>query len=63
MSQIRWIKGGTADKAFRSIVFRGREELLLVWTLTFLTFKIFYMHKKIKKTLEEMRKQSRIGLV
>ena len=37
---------------FRSSVFCGREELLLMWTLTFLTFEIFNMHKKIIKLKE-----------
>ena len=31
-------------RRFRSSVFCGREELLLVLTLTFLTFKTFYIH-------------------
>ena len=38
-------------RRFRSSVFCGREELLVVRTLTFLTFKIFYMHKNLNNTL------------
>lgn len=34
-------------RRFRSSVFCGREELSLVWTLTFLTFKTFYWHKNL----------------
>ena len=43
MSQSHSIKGGTADEAFQVQCFSGREELLLVWTLAFLTFKTFYI--------------------
>ena len=35
---------------FRSGVFCGREELLLLWTLTFSTFKGFYIHRDMYKT-------------
>ena len=41
---------GTTDDAFRSSVLCGRDECLLVQTLTFLPLKIFYMYKKIYKT-------------
>ena len=47
------IKGGTTDEAFMSNVFCGKEEFLLVQTLTFLTFKTFYMHRKLYNTHKE----------
>lgn len=40
MTQKHQIKGRTVEQC-------GREELLLGWTLTFLTFKIFYLQKNI----------------
>ena len=46
------LKGGLLMWHFRSNVFCGRAELLLVRTLTFLTLKIFYMHKAWYKTLK-----------
>ena len=33
---------------FRGSVFCGREELLWVQSLTFLTFEIIYMHKNVQ---------------
>ena len=45
--QVTELKVGLLMRCFRSSVFCGREELLLVQALTFLTFKIFYMHKNI----------------
>lgn len=45
------LKAGLLTRCFRR-VFGGREEHLLVWTLTFLTFKIFYTHKNVYKNTE-----------
>ena len=56
MSLSHGIKGGTTDEDFRSSVFCGRAELLLVRNLTFLTFKMFYMHKDIKTQMERKKK-------
>ena len=44
------LKAGLLTRRFRSSVFCGRDELLSVLTLTFLTFKIFSMHKNLKNT-------------
>ena len=52
MSQSHWMKCATS--CFRSSLFCGREELLLVQTLTFLTFKI--TKKKLYKTLKKESK-------
>ena len=41
VSQSYRIKDKATDEVLRSSVFCGRVELLLVWTLTFLTLKIF----------------------
>ena len=46
---------GLLIRHFQSSVFCGREELLLVETLTFLNFKILYMHKNIYNTLKERK--------
>ena len=43
------LKAGLWMRRFGSSVFCGREELLLVRTLTFLTFKIFYLPKNSKR--------------
>ena len=43
-------------RRFRSSISCGREEFLLVRTLTFLTFKIFYMHKNKYKLLKDRKK-------
>ena len=60
MSQILEIKGGPTDEASQALwerVFCGREELLFVQTLIFLTLKIFYStrtdmkHKRKKKNV------------
>ena len=49
MSQCHGIKSGTTGEAFQEQCFCGREELLLPQILTFLTLKIFYMHKNMKE--------------
>ena len=46
-------KAGLLTRRFRSSVFSGRGELLLVRTWIFSTFKIFYVHKNICKTGEK----------
>ena len=48
MSQSHRVKGGTTDEAFRSSVFCGREELLLVRTLTFLISRSFTYSRNYK---------------
>ena len=39
-------------RRFRSSVFRGREKLLSVRTLGFLTFKVLLIKRKVKKGIE-----------
>lgn len=49
MLQNRESKGGTTDEAFHEQCYRGREELLLVQTLTFLIFPIFHIQNSDEK--------------
>ena len=49
------LPGGLLARHFRSGVFCWREELLLVQTLTFLTFKTFHMHKSLRDTIGERK--------
>ena len=50
------LKAGLLTRRFKSSVFCGRVEVLLAQT--FLTFKIFYMHKNLYKTLK-VKKQTK----
>ena len=43
-------------RCFRSGVFCGRGEILLVLTLGFLTFEPFNMYKNLYNTLKERKK-------
>lgn len=51
--KVKDIKGGNTGRTFRSSVFFGRVELPLVPSLSFLTFKTFYLHKNLYNALEE----------
>lgn len=46
---------------FRSFVFCGSDNILLAWTVTFLTFKIFYRHNTMKE--REKTKKGIVGLL
>ena len=41
------LKARLPTRRFRGSVFCGREEIWLVWSLTFLTFKFFHLHKNV----------------
>ena len=45
--KVKKLKSGLLMRRFRISDICGREELLLVWTLTFQTFNIFYKNKHI----------------
>ena len=47
MSQSHGIKGRATEEAFQEQLYRRREELQSLWTLTCLIFKTFHMHKSI----------------
>lgn len=60
------IKGGNTGGAIRSSVFCGILELLLVPSLSLLTFKTFYLHKNLYNTLtarENMIKHNMSSLI
>ena len=50
------LKAGILARRFRSSVFCGRGELLLVWTSSLLTAKILYINKNIYNTLRGKNK-------
>ena len=55
------LKPGLLTRHFRPIrksVVCGKEELPLLWSLGFFTFKTFYMHKNIYNTLKEREKKT-----
>ena len=51
-NKITELKAGLLMRRFRSGVFCGKDELPLVRTLTFLTFKSSYMHKNQYETMK-----------
>lgn len=55
VTQVTEFKVGLMTKLFRSSVFCGGEELLLLPSLNFLPFKLFHIQKNLYNTLKERK--------